>query len=494
MPYIINKYSGPQITTVSDGTIDATLDIKLIGKNYAGYGEVQNENLVFMLENFANTAPPPRPMKGQIWFDTGAGGKLKFFDGNRWRTTGGAEIGENAPTTATIGDFWFNTTTKQLFAWDGSQQILIGPEGVPGAGVTQMKSRSITDVNAQAHTIIEAIVNNSVICVISPDDMFELPLVGANSITGFKNIHKGITLAYTNDDVSNIGRTTADHRFWGTASDADRLGGYAASTYLRENSATFVDRAYFADSGFEVGVTRRLRVYNNNTDPTIINQVNDTLVFQTTSGSIKTPLKFVGADSEPGADNLSNFGNSGKRFKEMFAYSFNGLATSSTNMRIGSTDYPAKVDTAGAGTALSIAARDSNGYLNAVRFQGTATQAYYADLAENYLADADYAPGTVVMIGGEKEVTASAWGKRAIGAVSTDPAYLMNSGLEGGTPIALKGRVPVKVVGRIKKGDELIAADNGCAVMALPHSNGVFAVALESSDDEGIKLVECLIL
>ena len=163
-------------------------------------------------------------------------------------------------------------------------------------------------------------------------------------------------------------------------------------------------------------------------------------------------------------------------------------------MRIGSTDYPARVDTAGAGTALSIAARDSNGYLNAVRFQGTATQAYYADLAENYLADAEYAPGTVMMIGGEKEVTASVWGKRAIGAVSTDPAYLMNSGLEGGTPVALKGRVPVKVVGRIKKGDELIAADNGCAMMAVPHASGVFAVALESSDDEGVKLVECLIL
>ena len=62
MPYTINKYNGAQITVVADGTIDSTLDVKLIGKNYAGYGEVQNENLVFMLENFANNNPPPRPL------------------------------------------------------------------------------------------------------------------------------------------------------------------------------------------------------------------------------------------------------------------------------------------------------------------------------------------------------------------------------------------------------------------------------------------------
>ena len=60
MPYTINKYNGAQVTVVADGTIDSTLDIKLIGKNYAGYGEVQNENFVFMLENFANNNPPPK--------------------------------------------------------------------------------------------------------------------------------------------------------------------------------------------------------------------------------------------------------------------------------------------------------------------------------------------------------------------------------------------------------------------------------------------------
>jgi hypothetical protein len=116
-------------------------------------------------------------------------------------------------------------------------------------------------------------------------------------------------------------------------------------------------------------------------------------------------------------------------------------------------------------------------------------------LAEKYLTDAEYAVGTVVSVGGEKEVTACNWGQRVIGVVSENPAFKMNSNLEGGTYIALKGRVPVRVIGRINKGDELLAANDGCAMMAgTEHASRVFAVALESSDNESSKLIECVIL
>ena len=142
----------------------------------------------------------------------------------------------------------------------------------------------------------------------------------------------------------------------------------------------------------------------------------------------------------------------------------------------------------------SIVARDAAGDIFVSVVHGQATSAKYADLAEKYLADAEYEVGTVVAIGGEAEVTACTWGDRAIGAVSANPAHLMNAELEGGTAIALKGRVPVKVVGAVKKGQRLIASNNGCAVAAVPHANDVFAIALQSSDDSGIKLVEALIL
>ena len=126
-----------------------------------------------------------------------------------------------------------------------------------------------------------------------------------------------------------------------------------------------------------------------------------------------------------------------------------------------------------------------------------ATSAQYADLAEKYLPDAEYPVGTVVMIGGDAEVTACQPGRRAIGAISANPAYEMNSGLVGGVFVALKGRVPVFVAGPVVKGHDLVADTYTCgtAVMNSDHVGGIpFAVALETNQDPGIKLVEALIL
>jgi hypothetical protein len=103
-----------------------------------------------------------------------------------------------------------------------------------------------------------------------------------------------------------------------------------------------------------------------------------------------------------------------------------------------------------------------SGTLTSAIFAGTANQAKYADLAERYLADDKYDPGTVMEFGGDKEVTASQQSHttRVAGAVSTAPAYEMNTGLEGEhvIAIALTGRVPCQVVGHIQKGDLLVAS------------------------------------
>ncbi len=108
----------------------------------------------------------------------------------------------------------------------------------------------------------------------------------------------------------------------------------------------------------------------------------------------------------------------------------------------------------------------------AVTFKGTATSAQYADLAEKYVADESYAPGTVVEFGGANEVTAvTKEGTPAVaGVVSTDPAYLMNSELEGDTvvAVALRGRVPCKVIGPVRKGDVLIASGKKGLAKAAP--------------------------
>ena len=124
-------------------------------------------------------------------------------------------------------------------------------------------------------------------------------------------------------------------------------------------------------------------------------------------------------------------------------------------------------------------------------FRGVSTTAQYADLAENYLADSYYEPATVVSFGGVAEVTLAEDGTRAVaGVVSTNPAHLMNGGLTGDhvTAIALQGRTPCKVRGKIRKGDMLVSAGNG---FARPDNNpligSVIGKALEDFDEiEGV--------
>ena len=96
----------------------------------------------------------------------------------------------------------------------------------------------------------------------------------------------------------------------------------------------------------------------------------------------------------------------------------------------------------------------------AVSFEGTATSAKYADLAEKYDADEELEAGTVVCFGGDAEVTAcgTASDHRVAGVISTDPAYMMNSDGEG-QYVALTGRVPCKVTGPVAKGDIMVSSD-----------------------------------
>ena len=118
--------------------------------------------------------------------------------------------------------------------------------------------------------------------------------------------------------------------------------------------------------------------------------------------------------------------------------------------------------------------------------------ANYADLAEKYVADADYAPGTVLMFGGDKEVTQCVHDlcTRVAGVVSTNPAYLMNSGLEGEhtVELALTGRVPTKVRGPILKGDLIVSAGDGHArAEGIPQVGTVIGKALEDfNGDTGV--------
>ena len=185
-------------------------------------------------------------------------------------------------------------------------------------------------------------------------------------------------------------------------------------------------------------------------------------------------------------------------FGNLTATNFTGTASVATAVTLGAnntnneTVYLVFSDTATGNQSLetdtSLSYNPSTNILST-----TATAAQYADLAEIYETDQEYEVGTVIMIGGEKEATSSSLGKRALGVISQNPAYLMNS-LATGQPIALKGRVKVKIIGDVVKGDELIPSDNGYAIKCNDSfdymvKDKVFAIALENGTNGTIEAV-----
>ena len=132
-------------------------------------------------------------------------------------------------------------------------------------------------------------------------------------------------------------------------------------------------------------------------------------------------------------------------------------------------------------------------------FYGVSTQARYADLAEHYKPDANYDAGTVLIFGGDEEVTVTDIfaDHRVAGVVSTNPAYLMNAA-NPGIPMALRGRVPVKLIGPVNKGDLLVTSSvKGVAISIgndTSYGNKIFAKSLVTSIDTNEKIIEAVIL
>ena len=129
----------------------------------------------------------------------------------------------------------------------------------------------------------------------------------------------------------------------------------------------------------------------------------------------------------------------------------------------------------------------------------TATSARYADLAELYKADSDYTAGTVVIFGGDEEITVTNEfaDHRVAGVISTNPAYLMNSE-SNGLPVALRGRVPVKVTGPVNKGDLLVTSTSYGYARSVGSDTGfgvrIFAKSLETDPSNGTKIIEAVII
>ena len=168
MAYIINRFDGTQLTIVDDGILDTSTPVGLLGRNYTGYGEVQNENFIFLLENFANDSPPVRALSGQAWYDKGAKA-LKVYNGTVWLSIGNATVSETEPAHSN-GGLWLKTTTQQLFVSDGIIWRQVGPEAAEGFAVTKMTSTVIKDSLGTNKPAILSQINGETTAIIVNED------------------------------------------------------------------------------------------------------------------------------------------------------------------------------------------------------------------------------------------------------------------------------------------------------------------------------------
>jgi hypothetical protein len=376
----------------------------LIGKNYAGYGQFLDDNFIHLLENSSNNTAPSAPLTGQLWWDSG-NNLLKVYNGTVFKTISAATAAASAPSSNSTGDLWFDTTNQQLKVWTGSAWLLVGPAFTAGTGTTGAIPDTIVDNTNVSHVVIKMYVNNNIVAIVSKDSAF----TPQTPISGFAGgVLPGITLASTVAAVPQL--------FQGTATNAQSLGGYSASSFLQKNvnettNGTF---AVLNNGGLTVGANQDFKAS--------VAGANVTLANQTSGGNIN--------------------------------FSANIAGTPTTVMTI----------------------NGSTGVIS-----GTQINANYADVAERFAADTEMVPGTVVELGGSAEVTQvqQELSDNVFGVISTRAAYLMNS--QAGSdqthpPIAMTGRVPVRVVGAVRKGDRLVSAGNGLARAAQPGEATAFNV------------------
>ena len=290
--------------------------------------------------------------------------------------------------------------------------------------------------------------------------------------------------------------------------DAEVRGLFSGGTGITYNSTS--GAISLTDTGYITGVTAGTGLSGGATSGTATLNVSGLTVAEFAGSAIQI-------SSESYADNNTSLMTSAAISDKIESYGYStttgditavtagsgltgGATSGGATLNVGAGSYivvaadTVSVDASSANSASKIVARDGSGNFSAGVITATATAARYADLAEKYATDTDYEPGTVVVFGGEKEVTVTdeANSAKVAGVISTDPAYMMNKDAEG-QYVALRGRVPCKVIGPVAKGDTLVTSNRpGFAQRADdPHFVGVScyvgkAISSHPTPSEGV--------
>ena len=385
MAYTIFNTRNNELAVVEDGTINNSTDLKLIGKNYAGYGEIQNENFVYLLENFAGANQPPRPIAGQLWFDTDDS-KIKVYDGNDENVfvpLGNVHIGAK-PTGAAItaanvnkGDLWWDDVTSQLYAHNGATSgdpfVLVGPRAsqsirteITDTEVYDNLFAGQADPSPYLHKILKGFVDDTVVFIASND---EFTLDDSNAIAGFDRIKKGITLV--NTENANDGVTSGNYQFHGSASDALRLGGTLAQEFVQRSNPVFVTQVDIDDNdGLQIGPNNEVLLKVGSGESILESTITGAKMnfkVKDSGGSTVTPLTLTQDGLIPISDNTYSIGSASLRWRELHVANLKGISDKADSvLSDGSYRIATKTNTNDA-----IVTRDSVGDIFATSFRGT---------------------------------------------------------------------------------------------------------------------------
>ena len=540
MAYNITLTNGTNLISggLPDGTIDNTnTSLTLVGKNYPGYGIFLNQNMVRLLENFANGSQPTAPLPGQLWWNTSS----KYLNINTattkgtasavWKTIATMTYSSSFTTTPVPGEQWYDTVNGQLKVWDGGTWITIGPAATTATGNSGAIPDTVAALSpAATYVVLKFFINDTLVGIWSKENTF------TTAISGFAQINRGLNLStelsqayYGNADValslSVSGVKVPGASFLRNDTSGTITGALTLSGAASDGGITFGQAGDFVGSVSSGNVT--LRNQTNNKD----------LIFSLKTGGVQTPflrgnfqtglpeayanptasspaltlatksyvdnqlgsgtgVSTFAASLNPTANVTYTLGNTTNRWSNVFTQSMliGNIFAANANVH---TVYAS-------GTILptsniSVNLGSTGMWFNT--FYGVSVQAQYADLAERFETDQPYDPGTVVALGGTKEITAATeeLSEDVFGVISTRAAYLMNGAAGSDTthpPVAVNGRVPVRVVGKIRKGDRLVSAGNGLARAGAKHELSAFNVigrSLEDKLDTGEGTIEAIV-
>jgi len=348
-------------------------------------------------------------------------------------------------------------------------------------------------VQGNTHSIIVSLINGEEVYLVSNE---EFTLSVNDSIPGFDVVKPGLTLI--NTQSSTGGQTIRTNQgtnfvYWGTASNAEKLGGIDASNYIQTGNANFNQLVTFDDPGIAVGDDNDLKVFIENFNEAVVQNDIGTVIktkVKDQAGFVNESFRIRADNILPGRDQTDNprsidIGSTSDPFANVYANNIIGTSEKATNIAIGSTNYPGSI----AADPNTVAIRDNSGDLRVNLLRGTALTAKYADLAEKYTTAEEHPIGTVMTICNHSghESCAADVADFVIGVISEKPAYLMNE-QSPGQSVGLKGRLPLRTEGAVEKGKPLFVSNQGIA--SHNGTGAMIGIALESSDNTDEKLIE----